>query len=97
MLVRIVKMSFREEHIDEFIENFNSQKEQIRHFEGCNFLELYRDKHNTNIFFTYSFWDSESDLERYRNSDLFTQIWSKTKPFFNDKPQAWSVDKLFSL
>ncbi len=97
MLVRIVKMSFKEERIEEFLENFNSKKAHIRHFEGCNFLEVYRDKHNTNIFFTYSYWDSESDLERYRNSDLFKDVWSKTKPLFSDKPQAWSVDKHYSL
>ena len=53
MLVRIVKMSFSEEHIDEFLKNFNLQKENIRHFGGCQFLELYRDKQNTNVFFTY--------------------------------------------
>ena len=97
MFVRIVKMSFAEIHIDEFLKNFNSQKENIRQFKGCRFLELYRDKYNTNIFFTYSYWETEADLEHYRHSDLFNDVWSKTKPFFNDKPQAWSVDKLTTL
>jgi autoinducer 2-degrading protein len=97
MFVRIVKMSFAEEHIEEFLENFNLQKENIRSFEGCQFLELYRDKNKTCIFFTYSYWETESDLEHYRNSDLFRDVWSKTKPLFNDKPQAWSVDKLTTL
>ena len=58
---------------------------------------MYRDKTDSNIFFTYSYWENEQDLENYRNSDLFKDIWAKTKPMFNDKPVAWSVDKLVSL
>ncbi|WP_299336259.1 putative quinol monooxygenase [uncultured Psychroserpens sp.] len=97
MFVRIVKMSFDPENIEEFLHNFDLSKAKIRAFEGCQFLELYRDKHNTNIFFTYSYWRSENDLENYRHSDLFKGVWAKTKPLFNAKPEAWSVDKLVSL
>jgi len=94
MLVRIVKMSFIPAKIDEFLSNFESNKYKIRAFKGCQFLELYRDKHNSNIFFTYSYWDSEVELNDYRHSLLFKDIWSKTKPLFNAKPEAWSLDKL---
>ena len=97
MFVRIVKMSFSEEHIDDFLNNFEENKRKIRAFKGCNLLELYRDKINSNIFFTYSYWESENDLEQYRQSDLFKSVWSKTKALFNSKPEAWSVEKLESL
>lgn len=97
MIVRIVKMGFNKNKIEEFLNNFNANKTKIRDFKGCEFLELYRDKNNPNIFFTYSYWNSEADLECYRHSDLFKNIWSKTKPLFNIKPEAWSVDKLHSL
>ena len=90
-------MSFEPTKIDEFLSNFEANKTKIRNFEGCNFLELYRDQNNTNIFFTYSYWNSETSLENYRQSDLFKSVWSKTKPLFNAKPEAWSVDKLHSL
>jgi quinol monooxygenase YgiN len=90
-------MSFDPAKIDEFLGNFNSVQEKIRNFEGCSFLELYRDQNNTNIFFTYSYWDSEIELNKYRNSDLFKSVWANTKPLFDDKPEAWSVDKLASL
>ena len=90
-------MSFVESYVDQFIENFNLVKEQIRCFEGCKFLELYRDKQQKNVFFTYSYWKTEADLENYRKSDLFKNVWSKTKPLFNAKPEAWSVDKVISL
>jgi len=97
MFVRIVKMSFQPDKIDEFLKNFETVKEKIRAFEGCEFLELYRDKMNNNIFFTYSYWQSEQDLENYKSSTLFKEVWKVTKSFFSAKPEAWSVDKLHSL
>jgi len=50
MLVRIVKMSFHQEHIETFLSNFNKKKEEIRKSAGCNLLELYRDKNDSSIF-----------------------------------------------
>lgn len=97
MFIRIVKMSFEDSKIESFLENFNNHKEKIRHFNGCNLLELYRDKNNTATFFTYSYWESESHLETYRKSDLFKNVWAKTKIMFNNKPEAWSVDRIESL
>ncbi|MBJ6367055.1 putative quinol monooxygenase [Snuella sedimenti] len=97
MFVRIVKMGFHENNIEAFLNNFNDNKLKIRNFKGCLFLELYRDKINTTTFFTYSYWETEADLERYRQSKLFKDVWAKTKPLFNIKPEAWSVEKLESL
>ena len=97
MFVRIVKLSFHEENIPAFLENFELNKNKIRNATGNRFLELYQDKNNKSIFFTYSYWETEADLENYRKSELFNEIWSFTKKLFNDKPEAWSVDKLASL
>ncbi|UOX32732.1 antibiotic biosynthesis monooxygenase [Flavobacterium sediminilitoris] len=97
MFVRIVKMRFQEDKIDTFLEKFNVIKENIRHFEGNQFLELYQDKNDNRIFFTYSYWNTEEDLENYRKSDLFNEVWTFTKALFSDKPEAWSVDKIVSL
>ena len=97
MFVRIVKMDFNPENITAFLDIFNKNKSKIRAFKGCSFLELYRDKNVSNIFFTYSYWDDEAALENYRTSTLFTEVWSQTKVLFQNKPQAWSVDKVVSL
>ena len=96
MFVRIVKMGFQPDKIDAFFENFEANKNQIRNFEGCSFLELYRDKNNTNQFFTYSYWKDEAALEKYRQSELFQTVWAQTKVWFSQKPEAWSVDKVVS-
>lgn len=96
MFVRIVKMGFDPEKIEAFLENFDKNKDKIRGFEGCLFLELYRDKNNTQQFFTYSYWKDEQALENYRHSELFQKLWAETKVWFNQKPEAWSVDKVVS-
>jgi heme-degrading monooxygenase HmoA len=97
MLIRIVKMSFHQQNIPAFLENFELMKHKIRNAPGNRLLELYQDKNNPEVFFTYSFWENESDLENYRSSELFYDVWQFTKKLFNNKPEAWSVDKLVSL
>ena len=94
MIVRIVKLSFHPENIPAFLENFEQIKSQIRNSAGNRFLELYQDKQNPSIFFTYSHWETEQDLENYRKSAFFDEVWSFTKKLFNDKPEAWSVNKI---
>ena len=97
MFIRIVKMRFHEDKIEAFLTNFAEVKQHIRNFEGNQFLELYQDKNDNRIFFTYSYWDNEEALENYRNSELFKGVWSFTKKLFSDKPEAWSVDRLATL
>ncbi|GAA0757289.1 putative quinol monooxygenase [Psychroflexus lacisalsi] len=97
MLVRIVKMKFTPEAVEDFQSLFKKNKEKIRHFEGCRRLELYQDQNNSSIFFTYSYWESESHLNAYRHSDLFAYVWKATKAKFSDKAEAWSLDKLVEL
>ena len=97
MFTRIVKMEFKSEEAVNFLSKFDIVKEKIRTFYRCAFLELYQDKNNKNIFFTYSKWERESDLENYRTSDIFKSVWATTKPMFRSKAKAWSIDTLYSL
>lgn len=90
-------MSFQPDKVSEFLSLFEEKKQFIRNRQGCRLLELYREQKGSNVFFTYSYWESEEDLESYRHSELFIETWAKTKILFNDKPRAWSVDKLVSL
>jgi len=97
MFVRIVKMGFQEDKVSAFLDNFEKIKHDIRNFPGNRLLELYRDKADPAVFFTYSYWETESDLETYRKSTLFCDTWVVTKPLFKQKAEVWSVDKLVSL
>ena len=94
MLVRIVQMKFKAEEIDAFLENFDSIKSKIRSFKGCQKLELYCDQKDPTRFFTYSYWESEEDLNAYRSSPMFEAVWKKTKSMFSERAQAWSLDKI---
>jgi len=93
MFIRIVKMTFEKEKVAEFQEIFESSKHKIRNQPGCAHLELLRDLNTPNVFMTYSYWRKPSDLEDYRNSELFGKVWKATKDLFSNKPQAWSVER----
>ena len=95
MIIRIVKMTFLPDKVEEFLSVFELKKDLISEFEGCENLELVRDKDNKNIFFTISSWKEQTYLEKYRSSELFRQTWAKTKVLFSDKPQAWSTTSIF--
>jgi (4S)-4-hydroxy-5-phosphonooxypentane-2,3-dione isomerase len=97
MITRIVKLSFHEENIPAFLENFELIKDKIRNSEGNRLLELHQDANNKCLFFTYSHWETAQDLENYRNSELFDSVWRFTKKLFNDKPEAWSLTKIIDL
>ena len=94
MLVRIVKMTFVHENIAGFERLFREHKRKIRSFEGCTFLELYQDKNDPCTFFTYSHWENEENLTKYRHSPFFRSLWAKSKSLFSKKPEAWSLEKV---
>ena len=94
MIIRIVKLSFHTEYISDFKTIFEENKHKIISQKGCNRLKMLKDINDVNVIFTYSWWDSEEDLSNYRNSELFKDLWSKTKILFNNKPEAWSTKKI---
>ena len=98
MIVRIVKMEFQQEYVERFKQLFEDRKENIRHFPGCNHLELLQGTEaKKNVFITYSYWESEDALNDYRYSDLFKQTWQETKSMFARKPEAISFEKIHCL
>jgi len=92
MIKRIVKMTFRPDTVDDFLDIFDESSPHIRGFEGCRHLELWHCREPDNVLFTYSFWESEAALDRYRHSDLFRSTWSRTKKLFDGRPEAWSIE-----
>lgn len=97
MITRIVKLSFKEDKTEEFLDIFNTTKNRIRSSKGCISLELLKAKNKNNEFYTYSFWESEEFLEKYRSSDFFIETWKKTKVLFNKKAEAQTLVSLEKL
>lgn len=91
MIKRIVKLRFKATELDNFVEIFERNKATILAFEGCQHLELWQDVKDKHTFFTYSIWNSEADLNAYRQSEFFKKVWANTKARFDGKPEAWSV------
>jgi len=97
MIIRVVRMTFRDDAVEQFLQIFEASKEKIRSFPGCQYLQLLGDVHQTNIFSTYSIWEDETDLNVYRNSELFGQVWPETKRLFSAPPVAHSYFQKLKL
>lgn len=97
MIIRIVKMTFDPAKTQDFLEIFNESKQLIRNMKGCRRLELLRDVNDNHVFFTYSFWEKEEDLQNYRQSSVFKDVWARTKVLFIAKAEAWSLNQQVML
>ena len=91
MITRIVKLTFKAEHIEDFKVIWSQSRKLIANFEGCYFVEMLQNTNSENICFTYSIWENEDALNAYRHSELFKNTWARTKILFDAKPEAWST------
>jgi len=91
MIIRIVQMEFEEKLVPDFLKIFAANREKIRSFPGCTHLQLLQGEADPCVFFTYSHWGVEDDLNTYRNSDLFRGVWRNTRKLFRSAPKAWSL------
>ena len=96
-MIRIVRLHFKNENIEEFKNLFEERKEKIRNFPGCSYLELWQDEEDKAVFYTYSHWGQPSHLEDYRISELFEETWGIIKPWFAQKPMAFSTNSIVKL
>lgn len=85
-------MEFLPEKSDEFEACVKNITQRIANFEGCYAVRILRESDEGNVFFSYSYWRSKEDLEKYRKSDLFREIWPKTKAMFSSRAIAWTTE-----
>jgi len=93
MITRIVRMTFDKDKVNDFKKVFKSVQSKIANFPGCEEVNLYQEFEKENVYFTYSIWQSNDALQAYRSSPLFKDTWSRTKPLFIEKAQAWTLQK----
>lgn len=84
-------MEFEEDRIPDFLKLFAASREKIRSFPGCTHLQLLQDEADPCVFFTYSHWSGEDDLNNYRDSELFRTVWRNTRKLFRSAAKAWSL------
>lgn len=92
MITRVVKLTFSPEKSEVFLDYFETIKNDIRSREGCIEVHAYENSHQKGMFFTISKWNSEDDLNAYRESDLFGKVWPTVKAWMIEKPEAWTMD-----
>jgi len=97
MITRLVKLTLNPLKTSKFISLFEASQEKIKSYAGCRLLKFYKDVNNPFIYFTYSEWDSEADLENYRNSEVFLSIWKEAKTCFSAPAEAWSISEFNRL
>lgn len=96
-MIRIVRLSFKEENEQDFLELFQQRKELIKDFPGCSSLSLLKDKNKEAVYYTYSIWNHEDNLEAYRDSELFQDTWKDVKKWFKEPAQAFSADTIIDV
>jgi hypothetical protein len=83
-------MNFEEENIQSFLKIFEQAENKIRTLPGCIHLELKRNVRNHSQLATISKWNSEKELNNYRESEFFKDTWQKTKALFSSDAEAFS-------
>ena len=84
-------MEFQPEKVHDFLSLFEEVKPKIAARQGCTHLELCKDASLDHVYYTFSIWEREEDLESYRHSDLFEDTWARTKVLFGGRPLAYSL------
>ena len=92
MLLRIVKMEFDPAQVEAFDDLFARVQTRIEAMPGCRQVRLLKGNGDEPIRTTLSWWEHESNLQAYRKSALFGEVWPKTKAMFSAPPVAWSSD-----
>jgi quinol monooxygenase YgiN len=89
-ILRIVRMTFRSEALEAFLDNFDKIQPRVRRAEGCESVVLLQDADNPCVVSTLSIWASAGHLNAYRKSVLFGEVWPQTKSGFAHPPRAES-------
>jgi quinol monooxygenase YgiN len=85
-------MTFQADRVDAFLSLFDDISDEIRAFDGCRHLELWRDADEGNVLMTYSHWRDSEALDAYRKSELFLKTWTEARAFFAARPEAKSFE-----
>ncbi|OFX61669.1 MAG: hypothetical protein A2046_04560 [Bacteroidetes bacterium GWA2_30_7] len=95
MIVRIVKMQVNESNKVLFKQTLKDYQPLLKKQKGCMQIDMLNDKKIKDIYYSYTIWDNEENLKKYKNSDFYKELSSKVLPLCEKEPQAWTVDEAF--
>ncbi|MDP6350350.1 MAG: antibiotic biosynthesis monooxygenase [Chloroflexota bacterium] len=93
MILRLVGLPVEPGQVAEMERAFAMARPRIAALPGCQQVSLLRTGEGEEPdFLTLSVWDGRDDLEEYRRSDLFREIWPAIRATLRDKPWAKTYD-----
>ena len=94
MITRIIKLRLKDS-TDEFIKYINSIHDEIFQFTGCHNMEVLNDKDDPKVFFIYTIWKNETELNKFRNSSFNRNFWNTLQDLCESRPEVWTVENIF--
>ncbi|MCK6600447.1 MAG: antibiotic biosynthesis monooxygenase [Bacteroidetes bacterium] len=83
-------MKFSPAETSRFLDVFYQSRPVILSGFGCSRLELFRLPDDPDTVITLSEWESTGHLNRYRESEFFTETWKTIRPWMVEAPIAES-------
>jgi len=96
MILRVVKMELIETKIGLFERFMSNLKDEKLRQEGCLHHDIFCDKDNNSIYFSYTIWNNEKSLKKYKKSELFKVVSQTIRSFCVKEPLAWTVENVFN-
>ena len=92
MIKRIVRLTVKDAAAKEaFQEIYRSRNPYKNGVPGCREVKVMQDVNDDDVYYTVSIWDSNDDLEAYRNSDYFAKTWPMVKAQLSKRAEAFSM------
>jgi quinol monooxygenase YgiN len=94
MVIRLVRMRFHAEHVEQFLGLYQQAQPMIRSQPGCRSVRLVRQTDDAAAFATWSVWDDAAALDAYRTSAFFRSFWPQVKALFRAPAEAVSFEEI---
>lgn len=78
-----------------FKQTLKDYQKALKEQKGCMHLDMFSDKKEKDIFYSYTIWDNDTNLKKYRKSALYKELSGKILPLCDKEPKAWTVDEAF--
>ena len=88
----MVRLTFSPETVDAFDALYVQFQARIQARSGCQMVRAMKVPGQPYQRATLSFWETQNDLDAYRKSTLFGEVWPATKALFAAPPQAQSYE-----
>jgi len=92
MIKRIVRLTMKDtvsmQAFEDIYERRNPHKKSVK---GCLDVKVMRDVNEENVYYTVSTWESNGDLEAYRQSPYFKETWPMVKANLAKRAEAYSM------